>query len=361
MKKLCLVIIAMVFISATPAVRAAQPIIAVLDFSGSSVSQSELTLFIDFISSHIVQTGQYTVVDRMQRQALLEEIEFSNSDCTDERCQLEIGRILAANNIVVGSLGKFGDRFILNIKLIEVETGRTDNAASKTYTSLNDLLDDSQALTLQLLRIGTQPAPAVKPPAAEQPSVGASPPSESNVQEKPMLLNTVPIRTIKVDGDYSDWNGLAPAFIDVAGDNNKEFQGTDIKEIYLAKDQKRIYVCFLLFGKGFPAFPAVFMWAQVQVELDKGKYLNLNTYYDDGWKARLEIWNIGNSEPNKTTALAQGKVIRRGNGFEAEYPLSDLYTFIQTGTEYRTIGKVGVPINSQKEERDRTEFRLITF
>jgi TolB-like protein len=127
-------------LAGAPAARAGQPTLAVLDFSGSEVSPGELALFGDFLTSHIVQTGRYTVVDRMQRQALLEEIEFSYSACTEEDCQLEIGRMLAAGSIVAGSLGRFGGRFLLNVKLIEVESGRTQNAVSRTHGSLEELL-----------------------------------------------------------------------------------------------------------------------------------------------------------------------------------------------------------------------------
>lgn len=91
------------------------PVITVLDFQASGISEGEITIFTDFIASHIVGTGKYTVIDRMQRRAILEEIEFSNADCTDEACQLEIGKLLSASQIIVGSLGKFGAKYILNI------------------------------------------------------------------------------------------------------------------------------------------------------------------------------------------------------------------------------------------------------
>ena len=128
-----------------------KPIISVLDFSTSGISQAEIDIFIDYISSHILEIGKYRVIDRMQRDAILKEIEFSQFECTDEECQLEIGKILAASHIIGGSLGKMGDRFILNIKLIDVETGETVTTASEKYNSINDLIDDSKRLTYAFL------------------------------------------------------------------------------------------------------------------------------------------------------------------------------------------------------------------
>ena len=65
----------------------AQPILAVLDFTVSGISAGEGGLFCDVLTSHLVRSGAYRVIDRRERDAILKEIEFSVSDCSDERCQ----------------------------------------------------------------------------------------------------------------------------------------------------------------------------------------------------------------------------------------------------------------------------------
>lgn len=55
----------------------------------------------------------------MQRENILDELEFSNSGCTDENCQFEIGKLLQARQMIVGSMGTFGNMHLLNIKLVE--------------------------------------------------------------------------------------------------------------------------------------------------------------------------------------------------------------------------------------------------
>jgi TolB-like protein len=350
MKRLGVALLLGACLAEAPAVHATQPIITVMDFTGSDVSQSELALFSDFITSHIVQTAQYTVVDRMQRQALLEEIEFSNSDCADERCQLEIGRILAADSIIVGSLGRFGGRFILNIKLIDVETGGTANATSRTYVSLDELLEDSQSLTLQLLRIGTQVSATEEPGSAEKP-----PPTADT---GPALIKEVPIRTIKVNGEYTDWTGVEPAFIDVPGDNHTGYPGSDITRICMAKDQQYLYVFFSLSGKGLPASPPGFMNAMVVLNLGNGEYLNLSVFFSKAWQAQLDIWS---QSSRKTTVLAPGFVKRKGNGFEARFPLKVFYKHVRQGEKYATNGQVGAVSGDHWMPLDVTGPRLIGY
>jgi sulfatase modifying factor 1 len=125
------------------------PIIAVLDFGRSGISEAETRILVDYISSYIVESGKYTVIDRTQRETILEEIEFSISDCVEEACQM--GKLLSANQIVVGSLGQIGERYLLNIKLIEVETGITLSTASGKFDSVEDLIDNAEGLTLRLI------------------------------------------------------------------------------------------------------------------------------------------------------------------------------------------------------------------
>lgn len=123
-----------------------KPIITVLDFKTSGISDAEAEIFVDFLSSHIISSGVYRVIDRMQREAMLDEMDFSYTGYSDENNQLQIGKMLAANKIIVGSIGQVGDRYLLTIKLIDVETGEVVKSGSEKYRTLNDLIDDSKRL-----------------------------------------------------------------------------------------------------------------------------------------------------------------------------------------------------------------------
>ncbi len=124
-----------------------RPVITVLDFEHTGLSEAETKLIVDAITSFVVDTGRYRVIDRRERAALLEEMDFSLSDCTDETCQLRVGRMLSAQRIIVGSIGRVGNRYMLTLKQVGVETGETVNSATEMYGDLDALLDDTQRLT----------------------------------------------------------------------------------------------------------------------------------------------------------------------------------------------------------------------
>jgi len=152
-----------------------QPLVTVMDFELSGISEPEGRLLVDFISNSIRETGRYRIIDRAQRDSILEEQEFSLSGCTDEKCQLEVGKLLSANLMFVGSIGRIGDRYILNMKLIDVATGEAVGTVSDKYTNLNNLVDDSSRLVLGLLKAPEPEVPVTveKPDPAESESGGA--------------------------------------------------------------------------------------------------------------------------------------------------------------------------------------------
>jgi hypothetical protein len=136
-----------------PAFTQDKPIITVLDFSTDGVSENEMRSIISLLSSALFQTGEFTVIDVSERERLLRELEFSMSDCTDESCLLEVGRMLSAEGIVVGNLGRVGNRYILSAKLLETETAKTLNTADGFYDDLDTLVDDIYILADKLAGI----------------------------------------------------------------------------------------------------------------------------------------------------------------------------------------------------------------
>ena len=134
----------------------AKPVLAVLDFKTNNISESDMKSIISLLSSALFRTGEFTVIDVTQRDTILKELEFSTSDCTDESCQLEIGKLLSASMIVVGDIGKVGSRYIISSKMLETETARTLNTADGIYINLDSLIDDIYSFTEKLSGITEQ-------------------------------------------------------------------------------------------------------------------------------------------------------------------------------------------------------------
>jgi hypothetical protein len=152
----------------------AKPIITVLDLKTDGISVNEMHSVISLLSSALFKTGRYIVIDVTQRETLLKELEFSSSGCSDESCQLQVGRLLSAQLIVVGNIGKLGNKVVLSVKVLETETAATKSTADGIYADMDALLTDFPNLAGEL---SGQPAKAVETPKAPsaQPQPAAKP------------------------------------------------------------------------------------------------------------------------------------------------------------------------------------------
>jgi len=100
-----------------------------------------------------VRTGTCQLIDRKQRETILEHIEFSYSQCADESCQLEIGRLLSASQLVVGSIGQIGGWLVVTVRLVDGPTGQTLGSVSEKYLSLEALIDALASLAQQTVQV----------------------------------------------------------------------------------------------------------------------------------------------------------------------------------------------------------------
>ncbi len=199
MKKapLVLALLLTVFAPLSAEETAGKPIITVLDFRMSGgVSESEMRQIISLLSSSLFQTGKYTVIDVTQRENILKEIEFSATGCTDESCQLKIGKLLAAEMIVVGNIGTVGKKYVMSTKLLETESGKTLATADGIYASLDEILEDFSNLSAKLA--GPTPAetpkvtataekkePEEKEPEKKEPEKAPQKPAAAKVRKAP--------------------------------------------------------------------------------------------------------------------------------------------------------------------------------
>ncbi|MDA3886842.1 MAG: hypothetical protein PF638_14725 [Candidatus Delongbacteria bacterium] len=127
-----------------------KPIITVLDFETNEVSHAEMRSIITLISSVLFKTNHFTVIDVSQRETVLKEQKFSLSGSSDESSMLEVGKLLSAEAIIVGSIGRVGSKYVLSVKLLETETATTMNTADGIYKDLDELLNHIYDIAVEI-------------------------------------------------------------------------------------------------------------------------------------------------------------------------------------------------------------------
>ncbi|MBN2532518.1 MAG: hypothetical protein JXB88_06475 [Spirochaetales bacterium] len=128
-----------------------KPVISVLDFfTEEGISKSEMRLFISLLSSALFQTKIYTVIDVSERERLIKELKFATPACSEESCQLEMGKLLSSDAIIIGRIGRLGSRYVLSIKMLETDTGMTLNTADGIYDTIDAMVDDVGTIAKKL-------------------------------------------------------------------------------------------------------------------------------------------------------------------------------------------------------------------
>jgi hypothetical protein len=101
----------------------------------------------------LVQTEPFLVIEHNQIAEILDAQSFTFSGCTDESCAVEIGKILAAEQIILGSFSKVGSGYIINAKIIDVTLGRNIRAEKVEFSTIDDLSKSMDLLAYNLTEL----------------------------------------------------------------------------------------------------------------------------------------------------------------------------------------------------------------
>ncbi|HEU4631449.1 MAG TPA: CsgG/HfaB family protein [Gemmatimonadaceae bacterium] len=125
----------------------------------------------DLILTDLSRSRQLQVVDRTALHAMLRELDLAASGRVDSTTAPRTGRLLRANQLVVGGIaGSGGDALRLDGRVADVATGRVELAASAD-APLVEVLDAEKALVLQLFdRLGVTLTPAERAAVMQRPT-----------------------------------------------------------------------------------------------------------------------------------------------------------------------------------------------
>lgn len=125
--------------------------IAVLDLTANGISESEARSLSEslraqvskvVLSSEFTEQSEiaYSIIERAQMEKILDEYDFQSTGCTDVECAIELGHMLSAERIIIGSVGLVGDTYNLTVRMIDLETSKYIAIADYKFTGRRDNL-----------------------------------------------------------------------------------------------------------------------------------------------------------------------------------------------------------------------------
>lgn len=112
-------------------------------------------LFSTGIIEVLEDSNRFEPVERERLLLALEELSLGTSDLVDEETRLRLGRMVGARLMVFGSYLLLDQTMRVDLRLVEVETGRTMGAEGRTfsYSGLPDALQRVKLLARHLISI----------------------------------------------------------------------------------------------------------------------------------------------------------------------------------------------------------------
>lgn len=127
----------------SPLPSASQAHIAVVDFENHTGNQAYENLrrgLSESLMTKLARRPELSIVERNQLDKAVKELGFSQSLYASSDSAKEIGRMAGADYIVLGDIVKAGERFEINVRMIDVETARVLVSNSYGFKSENDTL-----------------------------------------------------------------------------------------------------------------------------------------------------------------------------------------------------------------------------
>ena len=134
-----------------------KPVIAVVDFHSLGVAEFVGQTIAEIVRTELVGTDKFMVLERGALQKVLEEQQLSISGIADEGTAVKVGKLVGAKFIVVGSISKLGESYILNSRLVDVESGEAVRGERFQGESESQLADLAYRLALSVAGVEERP------------------------------------------------------------------------------------------------------------------------------------------------------------------------------------------------------------
>jgi len=118
--------------------------VVIMDFaSKGGVSQDQMDALGDLLSTQISSMGPFKVISKNDIKAALQlENQRALLGCDDVSCVAELGGALGARWVVVGNASRFGQSYLMNLKILDAEQIKVTAAvARKVKGDQSDLID----------------------------------------------------------------------------------------------------------------------------------------------------------------------------------------------------------------------------
>jgi tetratricopeptide (TPR) repeat protein len=131
------------------------PRVVILPFKNVTANPNDAWIsesFAESLTDGLAKVQSMQLIERSQIGSVLQEQAFGQSALADERFVPQVGKLLGANRMVLGSFQKLGDKLVAQVRIVDVDTGKVDaKSVAKIEGKFSELFTLQQQLAQQLI------------------------------------------------------------------------------------------------------------------------------------------------------------------------------------------------------------------
>ncbi len=107
---------------------------AVLEFVSADLSKNEVTNLTNRFRNLMSQTNAFDMIERDKMKDILKEQDFTMTEsCNSAECAVQIGQLLGVEVMIAGDIGKMGQMYTIDLRMVDVSTGKILLTKSEDY------------------------------------------------------------------------------------------------------------------------------------------------------------------------------------------------------------------------------------
>lgn len=152
MKNMFLLLCAVLTSTATGNATTGVMSVAVLELDAHGITCDAARVLTDRLRSELVSIDKYEIMEREQMHAVLQEKKLPQRGLVAHKSIIDVGKMMSVQGLITGSIGMLGEKFMVIVQLVDVETGLILGRVAHEYRcELEALSYKMQDVALQLL------------------------------------------------------------------------------------------------------------------------------------------------------------------------------------------------------------------
>lgn len=124
--------------------------LAILPLEGKGAAEGIPEAITELLTTDIAMTGVFDLIERAHLNKIMKEQSLQMSGALDVTKATEIGKLLSAEKVLVGSIGSFSFGKVLNIRMVDVAKGNIQVADKQIARNDEQILTAASQLALNL-------------------------------------------------------------------------------------------------------------------------------------------------------------------------------------------------------------------